>query len=262
MQLVALVCQDRTKRSALACLHELEPSLLLHPAPSHQPVERVLESLTPLGFSGALILDPAAQAVAAQATTRQTLDTNETGLVDTVVVLPDGLLADYGLGRAVRGMLHAAHWETHGAKVVILGAGPAARAISRELASLGVRHLAVLALNRPIAEHTASQLAASTEVVARSATDPIAQGLIARADLLVRLEPTMAVADHLLGPHLAVIDFAAVPMSQLRRQAINLGALTFGRYELDAWQLASGLSQIAGTPYHPEPLLTLLSRDG
>jgi len=71
----------------------------------------------------------------------------------------------------------------------------------------------------------------------------------------------MAVPDHLLGPHLAVIDSAAAPMSQLRRQAINLGALTFGCYELEAWQLASGLSQIAGTPYRSEPLLTLLSRD-
>jgi len=261
VQLVALICRDRVKRGALACLHELEPSLLLHPAPNQQPLERVLESLAPLGFAGALILDPAAQAMAAQAATRRTLDANETGAADTVTVLPDGLLADYSLGRAIGSMLHASRWEVRGAKVVIMGAGPAARAISRELASLGTGHLVVLAPNRPVAEHATSQLAASTEVVARSATDPIAQGLIARADLLVRLEPAMAVADHLLGPHLAVIDFAAVPMSPLRRQALNLGALTFGRYELEAWQLAGGLSQIAGAPYRPEPLLTLLSRD-
>jgi shikimate 5-dehydrogenase len=261
VQLVALICRDRAKSSALACFHELEPSLLLQPTPSHQPVERVLESLAPLGFAGALILDPAAQAAAAQAAARRTLDANETGAADTVTVLPDGLLADYGLGQAIGSMLRLSRWEARGAKVVIVGAGPAARAISRELASLGVGHLAVLSPSRPVAEHAASQLAASTEVVARSAADPIAQNLIARADLLVRLEPTMQVPDHLLGPHLAVIDFSAVALSPLRRRALNLGALTFGRYEVDAWQVAGGLSQIAGTPYRPEPLLTLLSRD-
>lgn len=261
MQLVALICRDRAKRSALAYLHELEPSLLLHPTPSHQPLERVLESLAPLGFAGALILDPAAQAVAAQAATRRTLDASEAGAADTITVLPDGLLADHSLGRAVRSMLAASHWEARGAKAVILGAGPTARAISRELASLGVGHLAVLSPSRPVAEHAASQLAASTEVVARSAADPIAQGLIARADLLVRLEPAMQVPEHLLGPHLAVIDFAAVPLSPLRRQALNLGAATFGHHEIDAWQIASSLSQIVGAPYRPEPLLSILSRN-
>lgn len=258
MQLVSLICHDPVKREALARLHEVTPGLILHPAPRHHPVDRILACLGPLGFVGALLLDPAAQAVAAQVATRRTLDVEEVGAADAVTALPDGLLADYGLGRAVRNLLHAARWEARGAKAVILGAGPAARSISRELASLGVKHLAVLAPNRPIAEQVASQLAASAEVVARSAADPIAHSLIAQADLLVRLEPTTAVPEHLLGPHLALVDLAPGAMTPLRRQALNLGALTFGRVEVEAWQVAGALTQITGAACPPESLLALL----
>ncbi len=258
MHLVALASHDQALNQALSSFKHPEHDIYLHPIPAHSPLERVAAGLEPLDFAGLLVLEPSLQPQAFQLASRRSLDAQEVAAADALTVTPGGLIAEYNLGRAVGAALHTVLWNPREANVVILGTGAPARAISRELSSLGATHLTVLAANRPLAETTVQQLAANTEITAKAEGDPLAAGLIERADLLVRVDSTMAVSDTLLGPHLTLVDLAKEAMSPLRQRALNLGALTVGVREVQAQQLALSLGHVLGGRLEPGPFAELL----
>jgi shikimate 5-dehydrogenase len=258
MHLIALVCQEPSLSGALSAYRDPELNVYFHPLPERSNLTHVAEGLEPLDFAGALILDEALQEQAFALAGRGTLDASEVAAADTLSVAPGGLIAEYNLGRAIGAALQGAGWDARGADVVILGEGAAARAASRELSSLGAVHLAVLAANRPVAEMTPPQLAATTELTARAQGDPVSLRLIERADLLVRITPKVHVPEELLGPHLTVVDLAAEPLSGLRQQALNFGALTVGLRDVQAQQVALALHHLLGAAPPTKRFLELL----
>jgi shikimate 5-dehydrogenase len=246
VQAVALFCGDLRLRAVLQDLHRrqgLLENLLLHPASDDADSGKVFEALKHLNFAGALILDDKIQREAFGYAARSSLDAQEVGAADALAVTAAGLVGDYGFGRAVGQALAASGWDARGAAAVILGSGIRARAISRDLASLGVRQLAVLARNRPLAEETTRQLAASTEIIAKARDDALTLSLIERADLLVRIE-SKEVPHELLGPHLTIVDLVGGGMTPLRHRAMAFGALTLNLRDVQAEQLALALGHL------------------
>lgn len=246
MHLIALLCQDQPLGQALSAYRNPTYDFYLHPVPYQNDLQRIVLALEPLDFAGMLVLEPTWQRQVFEFATRSSLDAQEVGAADTLTVMPGGLIAEYNLGRAVGTTLQSAGWHSREASAVVLGTGPLVRAVSRELSSLGVKRLAVLAKNRPLAEQAAAGIAASTEFIAKAEGDPLAQGLIERADLLVRVDPSMHVDPLLLGPHLSVVDLSPDVLSPLRQQALGLGALGLGLREIQAHQLALSLGHILG----------------
>jgi shikimate 5-dehydrogenase len=246
MHLVALLCPDPALKQALARFKSDRVDFYLHPIPEVRSLEKVAAALEPLDFAGMLVMAEALQREALTLASRSSLDAQEAEAADALTVTPGGLIAEYNLGRAVGAALHAARWNARGASAVVLGGGALARAVSRELSSLGVRHLSVVAKHRPSAEKVVAQLAASTAIDARAEADPVAKGLVARADLLVRVDPKLAVPPSLLGPHLSVVDLSPDPLSPLRQQAMHLGALCLGLRDVQAHQLALSLGHMLG----------------
>lgn len=246
MQLVALISPDQALRQALAQFRKPALGVLLHPV---TPTEfsAVAGSLAPLDFRGALVLDESFHEAAFRVAQRSSLMAQETGAADALTVSYGGLIAEYTLGRAVVMALQNKGWDARGANVVVAGTGPLARAVSREVSSLGAAHLTLLAADSPTAERTLGALAASTECTARSYRDPLIPSYLMRADLLVRVDPTFEVATAQVGPHLSVVDFAAEPLSRLRQQAAGVGATAIGRRDVQAYQLALGLENILGS---------------
>lgn len=258
MHLIALLCQDDQLSRALGNFYDDSSRVLLHPVPYVHDLERVLASLEPLDFAGALILSSNLQERTFHLATRTSLDAQEAAAADSIMVTPGSLVAEYNLGRAVGMALASIAWDARGAKAVVLGSGSMGRAVARELASLGVQHLSVLGSNRPMAEHTASQLAITTNVVARAHDDPLAFKLLDGADLLVRIDPTTHIPTRHLGPHLTVVDLAPQAMSPLRQRAMGLGALTLGSRDIQAHQVALSLNHILGTQFSAGDFLALL----
>ena len=246
MHLVALLCRDRTLCNALSRFRDEALDFYLHPVSDTADLPRVLGSLAPLDFAGALVLEPELQRPAFHAAVKHSLDAQEVEAADALTSTPSGLIAEYNLGRAVGAALQAADWHSAGASVVVLGSGVRARAVSRELSSLGATKLAVLAANRPVAERTTPRLAATTEIVHKAEGDPLAVRLIEGADLIVRVDANMRVPKALLGPHLTIVDLSPEPMSTLRQSAVSLGALTLGLRDVQAQGLALSLSHILG----------------
>ncbi len=243
MQLVALISPDLALRQALAQFRKPALGVLLHPVtPTEFSV--VAGSLAPLEFRGALVLDESFHEAAFRVAQRSSLVAQETATADALTVSYGGLIAEYTLGRAVVTALQNKGWDARGARVVVAGSGPVARAVCREVSSLGAAHLTLLASDSPTAERTLGALAASTECAARSYRDPLLTSYFMRADLFVRVDPTFEIATAQVGPHLSVVDFSAEPMSRLRQQASNAGATTVGRRDVQAHQLALGLESI------------------
>lgn len=256
MHLVAVICADADVRHALRGHRDGQGRFHLHPVPAGSMAE-LFRGLQRLDFAGAVVLDPAAQAEALAAVERSSLDATEVGGADTLTVTPGGIIAEYNLGRAVAAMLAAARWDARGAQVVVLGGGLPARGLARELSSLGAASVALLADSPAEAERTLPQLAAGTNVLARSSGDPLVPLLLEQADLVARVDPAAHVDERLLGPHLTLVDLGPESVSPLRRRAMSLGALTFNRRDLDAYRLELALSHILGGPVGIEPLLEL-----
>jgi shikimate 5-dehydrogenase len=244
MHLVALVDGDPNLTHALRSFRDGPGRFHIHPVPAGS-MTQLLRSLARLDFAGALVLGQQAQADAQAAADRSSLDAQELGAADTLTVTPAGVMADHTFGRAVAGMLSERRWDAAGANAVILGANAEARALARELARLGVASLTLLAADRVAAER-ALPSAMGPSVMARSSNDPLSTPLLERADLLIRVDPAQAVEDAVLGPHLAVIDLAQHAAFDLRRRAIELGALTFARREVEAHRFQLSLSQVLG----------------
>jgi hypothetical protein len=141
---------------------------------------------------------------------------------------------------------------------VVLGADVTARAVARELATLGVAHLTVLANERPEAEHVVARLAASTDVAARAYNDPAALALLELADLVVRTDGAGDLPAHVLGPHLALVDTTPGSLTAWRRRGLEVGAMTIGRRDIEAHRLHQALGSILGPGVALEPMMSML----
>lgn len=261
MHLVALVCPDASLSQRLSHFYDDALGISLHPAAPSASLDDIVAALPALDFAGAIVLDAKLQKRAFTLASRSNLDAQEASAADALTVTPGGLIAEYNLGLAISAALEELSWDPRGARVAILGEGPGARAVSRELASRGVNHLTLLANNRPNAEQTGRHLPAGTEVVARAFNDPLAHTLLERCDLLIRISAGLDVPSGLLGPHLSVIDLAPAEMTELRERALNLGALALGWRDVLAYQLSLSLNHILGSRLGPGSFLELLHRD-
>lgn len=261
MHLVAVVSADNDLSHALRSYRDASQRFHLHPVPAGR-VGDWFPALRALDFAGALVFDEAVQGDVLGRADRASLEASEVGAADALTVTPAGVIAEYHLGAAVVQALRSRVWEPRGARAVVLGGGREAHAVARALASQGARHLTLLARSRPEAERMVPRLAASTDVVAAVADDPIAERLLADADLIVRLDGTLRFTQATVGPHLSVVDLVAGGVSELRRRAIAVGALTLDRRDVQAHRLHLALGHVLGSGVAVEPLLQVLLRDG
>lgn len=257
MHLVALISADHALRQALSQFRKPALGVLLHPV---TPTEfgALASALSPLDFRGALVLDESFHEAAFRVAQRSSLMAQETSVADALTVSYGGLIAEYTLGRAVLLALQNKGWDARGARVVVAGAGPLARAVCREVSSLGASHLTLLAPDSPAAERTLGALAASTESAARSYRDPLLSSFLMRADLLVRVDPNFDPPAEQVGPHLSIVDFSTEPLSHLRQQAASVGATALGRRDVQAYQLALSLENILGSRVSASDFLGVL----
>ncbi len=256
MHLVALLSDDPEVRGAIGAYRDPAARFHLHSVPAGAMGE-LMRALSRLDFAGALVLDENRQLEAQRLAERSSLVAQELGAADTLTVTQAGIIADHTLGRAVTGMLTSHRWDAAGSRVVVLGSGPTAKALGRELVSLGARSLAVLAADRVAAERSLPHTHAGVELLARASADPLSGTLFESADLVVRVDGTLRVPSGSLGPHLTLIDLGSEPVSALRSQAMSLGSLTFNRRDVEAYRLELGLSQVLGGSIGVEPLLAL-----
>lgn len=255
MHLVALVSDDADLNHALRAFRDSADRFHLHPVPPGSTSE-LMRALARLDFAGSVVLGETAQVEVQRLADRSSLDAQELGAADTLTVTPAGIVADHTFGRAVASMLTSRRWDASGAHAVILGASYKAKALARELARMGVASLTLLDDDRVAAER-ALPLAAGTTVMARASGSELAVTFLERADLVVRVDASAKVNDALLGPHLTVIDLAQGAKTDLRRRAIELGALTFARHEVEAHRFEHALSQVLGGAVDIEPFRTL-----
>ena len=75
---------------------------------------------------------------------------------------------------------------------------------------------------------------------------------------MVRIDPAFDIDAAQVGPHLSVVDLTAEPLSQLRQQAVSVGATAIGRRDVQAHQLALGLENILGARVQPSDFLGVL----
>jgi shikimate 5-dehydrogenase len=256
MRFVALSCQQPQVRESLAKLEDSD--FTFFPIPQNKPLKAILDSLLVLEFAGALVLDEPQQHASFLQMQRSSLDAQEASGVDTITMTPAGLFGDYSLGHAIGSLLKANEYDAREAKAVVVGSSSEAIAVARELSSLGVSQLALIAGNRPEAEKTLPSVAASTVAVARALAEPTVAALIEGADILVRVNPNLAIPEELLGPHLTIIDFSPQAMSPLRQQAMRVGAKTLSLRDVQSHQLALALSRLLGKPFKPDTFLTAL----
>lgn len=257
MHIVGVLGRDHDLLHALSRFRDPLGRFHLHPL-QDGPVEAVLNGLVPLEFAGAILLGDEFEQAASGLLQRYSLDAQEIGAVDTVSVAAGGLIGEYNAGRAVSSLLGEADWDGRGARAVLLGSGRRVAAIARELSSMGLAQIVILAENRPAAERSTPKMAASTTVVTSAQSDPRASGFLAEADLLIRVDASSEVPNEAMGPHLCLVDLRPEKVSELRQQALNVGALTFNLLDYQAHRLALGLGHVLGAGIELEPFLALL----
>jgi shikimate 5-dehydrogenase len=260
MHLVAVVCSDGTLSRLLRSFRDDAARFHLHVVPPDRAGDWI-PAMRTLDFAGALVLEAGAQVEALRRADRASLDASDVGAADTLVVTQAGIMAEYHLGRALVQALRSRLWDPRAARVVVLGDGIEARVVARELASVGVAHLTLLAGDRPAAERMVPRLAASTDVVATVPHDPIAVRLLEGADLVVRIDPHASFPASLLGPHLTVVDLAPEGVSSLRKRAMSVGALTLNRRDVEGHRLHAALGHVLGGGVRAEPLLELMHEE-
>lgn len=256
MHIVGVLSRDSAVLTAVSRFRDPIGRFHLHPL-QDGPTEAILAALVPLEFAGVLLVDEEFEAPAPQVS-RSSLDAQQVGGIDTVTVAGGSLIGEYLGGRALGSLLSRSDWDARGAKVVLLGAGRRVASMARELSSLGAAQVVVLGHDRPTAERSAPGMAASTKVVTTAVNDPRHETYLEEADLLVRVDPALDVPDHVLGPHLCLLDLHADSISELRQRALNVGALTFNTSDYQAHRLSLGLSNILGTEIGSEGILALL----
>ncbi len=256
MSLVALLCHDLQGVTALTQVKH--PSFVFQPLSARYPVATVLDALSVLEFAGAFVLDEPLQRQVAAAVHRSSLAARTFGVADTVTVTSAGLVGDYNLGRALVAAVQAERWDVGGARVVVLGAGPAASVSARELAGLGAGRVTLFAADRPSAERALGSLAVTATAEALALGGPLARAYFERADILVRTDDRLKLDERLLGPHLNVVDLAPEPLSALRRNALQRGAKSLGLRDVQAYQTALALGTVLGGTVEAAPFLEAL----
>lgn len=256
MHLIALFGSGPSSQ-ALARFQDAAGRFHLHPATEGREAE-ALGALAAFGAAGALLHGDALQRTARASVERASLDADELEAVDTVTVTAGGTVGDYLGGRALGSLLATSGWHARDARAVVLGTGPLASASLRELATQGAAELTLLGVSAPEAEQGLPTLPAGASARGRAAHDPAVPSLLERADLVVRLRPEVEVREGALGPHLTLVDLASDGLSALRRRAMDLGAVTFNRPDLEAHRAAIALRQILGGEVEVEPLLDRL----
>lgn len=256
MHLVAALSRNEDDLRPLSAFRDAQGRFHIHPV-AGQPVTEAIGALELLELAGAVILDEESQQEAAGRVRRLSLEAQDAGAVDTVAVTGAGLIGEFNAGRALGEMLASAGWDGRNAAVTILGGGPRATAMARELGSAGIASLVVLSTSRPEAEAAVPQLAAGVRVAASAYSDPLMHRYLADSDLLIRLEPRVQVPGDLLGPHLTVVDLGGEAVSSLRRHSLATGALSFNAHDFGAYFLSLSLSHILGGRLNPEPFLQL-----
>ena len=259
MHLVAVVGPEADLEQVLGSHRDAKQRFHLHPVPIG-PIKKILESLRSLDFAGALLFDETIQKGAFSHVDRSSLDAQEAGAVDTVTVTQGGLIGEYNHGRALSAALRQEGWDAREAKAVVIGSNPLSRAAARDLSSIGVAQLTVLAENRPEAEAILNGLAATTITNARASNDPLGRAYLEQADLLVRVDHRFEIPDDVLGPHLTVVDLGPEAVSKLRSQALRLGSMTLNLRDIQAHHIASALKHILGGEISPGPFLEALHK--
>lgn len=258
MHLVAVVGNDQDLAHRLRGFQDAAQRFLLHPI-APRPLPALIDALRTLDFAGAVLLDARIQRDAGAAAERGSLDVRELRAADALVITPAGVVTDLHLGRAIGAALRQRLWDPRGARVVVQGADLSARAAARELASLGVAHLCVIATDRPDAERVTALAAAATSTAALAEAEPATQAMLERADLVVRSsEAAPPLPAHVLGPHLALVDLVPGALSAWRRHGLEVGALTIGALDVDAHRLQLALTSILGPGVALEPLMALV----
>jgi shikimate 5-dehydrogenase len=258
MRFIALFCQNPELRDALVNMGDKDFSFFA--VPQNKPLKAILDSLSVLEFAGGLVLEEAQQHACFLQMQRSSLDAQESGGVDTITITPAGFFGDYALGHAVGALLKANEYDAREAKAVVMGSSSEAIAVARELSSLGVSQLALVAESRPEAEKTLPSVAASTVAVARAVAEPTVPGLIEGADIVVRVNPKLEIPESLLGPHLTIVDFSPQALSTFRQQAMRVGAKTYSLRDIQSHQLALALSRLLGKPYKADTFLSVLHK--
>jgi len=257
MHLVAVVGGDPDLAHRLRGFRDAAQRFLLHPI-APRPLPALADALRTLDFAGAVLLDAHAQCEAATASERGSLDVRELRAADALVITPAGVVSDLHLGRAIGAALRQRLWDPRGARAIVQGSGLPARAAARELASLGVAHLSVIASDRPEAEGVTALLGATTSSTALAEAEPAAQAMLERADLVVRACEAATLPAHVLGPHLALVDLVPGTLSAWRRRGLEVGALTIGALDVEAHRLQLALTSILGPGVALEPLMALV----
>ena len=255
MDLIALIGADPAIKETLLSL--ADQGFHFQASSPNSSAEVILRALEPLCFAGAAILDPECQKTVLSVTERASVNAQQAGAVDTVIVTAAGLVGEYTLGQALGELILSSGWNVRGARGVVVGGGPPASSAARELASLGLSHLSVLSDDKTSAESITSGLAATTQTVSATFKSPIAKTYIEQADILVRCDADTKIPEHLLGPHLSVIDLSPASLSNLRESALKVGAKTLGARDVWAYQMMLITGQILGRRLEPAPFLEL-----
>ncbi len=210
-------------------------------------LEAALGALRVLGFVGCNVTVPLKEAAARLATERSA-EVARTGSANTLVLdAAGGVRADTTDGRGLLGALREeAGFETLGRRVVVLGAGGAARGIVGALCAAGAREVTVA--NRTL-ERARSLAAAFGDVVRAAPLESEALGpALAAADLLVQATTVGMGTDALSLPEsaLAALPRSAIvcdivyapPETALMRRARRDGRVVVGGLGMLAWQAA------------------------
>ena len=220
--------------------------------------ESALNGLEPLGFSGAMIFGADLQAQAFKSLSRHSLSAQRVQAVDSLIVTPIGLMGDFTMGRSIARILEDRKWPARNARVVIVGADARAQSTASVLASMGIKHLCVVANEQPAAEKALQAVAISTQKSATTPGQVIASNSLERADLLIRFDDSIKIDNSYLGPHLNLIDCSETAFSTLRQNADKAGAQTLSYKDVQAYSISTMLELILARDVSAEFFLNIL----
>ena len=210
-------------------------------------LEAALGALRVLGFAGCNVTVPLKEAAARLATSRSA-EVAQSGSANTLALdAAGGVRADTTDGRGLLSALREeAGFEAAGRRVVVLGAGGAARGIVGALRAAGAREVTVA--NRTLERARALEVAFGGGVRAAPLDARALEPALAAADLLVQATTVGMGTDALPLPAsaLAALQRAAIvcdivyapPETALMRRARQAGHVVVGGLGMLAWQAA------------------------